>query len=78
MDLQLGVRHNIVPCHTLPLQKRLAGCGLPVHSALLQQLSNPACSLWRLNPHPQVVSFSFPTCALPGMPGVFTWIPHYR
>ncbi|KAI7841553.1 hypothetical protein COHA_004724 [Chlorella ohadii] len=25
-----------------------------------------------------VVSFSFPTCALPGMPGVFTWIPHYR
>lgn len=29
-------------------------------------------------PPPQVVSFSFPTCALPGMPGVFTWIPHYR
>lgn len=25
-----------------------------------------------------VVSFSFPTCALPGMPGVFTWIPRYR
>lgn len=31
-----------------------------------------------LLPTLQVVSFSFPTCALPGMPGVFTWIPHYR
>lgn len=25
-----------------------------------------------------VISFSFPTCALPGMPGVFTWVPQYR
>lgn len=25
-----------------------------------------------------VVSFSFPTCALPGMPGVFTFLPMYR
>lgn len=25
-----------------------------------------------------VISFSFPTCALPGMPGVFTWLPMYR
>ena len=25
-----------------------------------------------------VISFSFPTCALPGMPGVFTFIPQYR
>lgn len=25
-----------------------------------------------------VISFSFPTCALPGMPGVFTFLPRYR
>ncbi|KAL4430846.1 hypothetical protein ABPG75_006102 [Micractinium tetrahymenae] len=25
-----------------------------------------------------ITSFSFPVCALPGMPGVFTFIPHYR
>ncbi|PSC68899.1 transmembrane protease serine 9-like [Micractinium conductrix] len=25
-----------------------------------------------------ITSFSFPTCALPGMPGVFTFVPQYR
>lgn len=25
-----------------------------------------------------ITSFSFPVCALPGMPGVFTFIPNYR
>ena len=25
-----------------------------------------------------LTSFTFPTCALPGMPSVFTFIPHYR
>lgn len=37
-----------------------------------------AAQLLALHARAQVVSFSFPTCALPGMPGVFTWIPHYR